>query len=211
MSQSTRIKFYGTTFQVSTGFGTANPLTGISNANPAVVTDPAHGIVDAAVIKIENVVGMTQINDTLAVVDVIDANSYRLLGVNSLNFDTYTSGGTARVATFSGSCEVTGYTGNSGSTTETTTETNCGKAIDFGAPDPGSVSLSYNKAPGSFQNAIEQARKDVSTVALKTTLPANKGIMIDIGTITEVGNAGASGGLWTGSANLRRITDRIDQ
>jgi len=41
-------------------------------------------------------------------------------------------------------------------------------------------------------------------------LPNNKGVMFDIGTITQVGRTGSAGGLWTGSATLRRITDRVD-
>jgi len=34
--------------------------------------------------------------------------------------------------------------------------------------------------------------------------------MYDIGTITQVGRAASAGGLWTGSATLRRVTDRVD-
>lgn len=210
MSQGQRIKFYGTTFAVITAWGAANAVTSISKANPAVVTDTAHAIPDGSVVKITGAVGMEEINDQIAVVDVVDANSYRLLGIDSTNYGTYVSGGAAAVGTFSGSCEVTGYTGDSGSTTETESETNCGKAIDFGSPDPGSVSIQYNHAPTDFQEALEAARKAVSVTALKTTLPNSKGVMVDVGVITQVGRAGAAGGMWTGSATMRRVTDRFD-
>ncbi len=210
MSQGQRVKFYGTTFAVITAWGSANALTGISNANPAVVTDTGHGIVDGSVVKVSGVVGMEEVNDQIAVVDVVDANSYRLLGIDSTNYGAYASGGSVQVATFSNSCEVTGYTGDSGTTSESETETNCGKAIDFGSPDPGSVSIQYNHAPTDFQEALEAARRAVSTIALKTTLPNNKGVMVDIGTITQVGRSASAGGMWAGSATLRRITDRFD-
>lgn len=210
MSQGQRIKFFGTTFAVVTAWGSANALTSISNANPAVVTDTAHAIPDGSVVKISGALGMEEINDQIAVVDVVDANSYRLLGIDSTNYGVYTSGGSVQVATFSNSCEVTGYTGDSGSTTETESETNCGKAIDFGSPDPGSVSIQYNHAPTDFQEALEAARKSVSLIALKTSLPNSKGVMIDVGVVTQVGRAGAAGGMWTGSATLRRVTDRFD-
>jgi hypothetical protein len=210
MSQGQRIKFFGTQFAVLVSFGAGNALTGISNANPAVVTDTAHGIADGAVVKITGVVGMEEINDQVAVVEVVDANSYRLIGVDSLNYGLYTSGGTAAVGVFSNSCEVTSYQGDSGTTTETESETNCGKAIDFGSPDPGSVSIGYNHAPTDFQEALEAARRAVSTIAVKTTLPNSKGIMVDIGTITQVGRGASAGGLWAGTATLRRITDRVD-
>jgi hypothetical protein len=210
MSQGQRIKFYGTTFAVVTAWGAANALTSISKANPAVVTDTGHAIPDGSVVKISGAVGMEEINDQLAVVEVVDANSYSLIGIDSTNYGTYVSGGSVQVATFSNSCEVTGYTGDSGTTTETESETNCGKAIDFGSPDPGSVSIQYNHAPTDFQEALETARRAVATTAVKTTLPNSKGVMIDIGVITQVGRAAAAGGMWTGSATLRRITDRVD-
>ena len=210
MSQGQRIKFFGTTFAVITAWGASNAFTGISNANPAVVTDTAHAIPDGSVVRITGVVGMEEVNDQIAVVEVVDANSYRLLGIDSTNYGIRTSGGSVQVATFSSSCEVTGYTGDSGTTTETETETNCGKAIDFGSPDPGSVTIQYNHAPTDFQEALETARRTVATTAIRTTLPNNKGVMVDVGTITQVGRSASAGGMWAGNATLRRITDRFD-
>lgn len=210
MSQGQRIKFYGTQFSVVTAWGVGAAFTSISNANPAVVSDTGHGLTDNTVLRIQGVVGMEEINDQIAVVEVIDANSYRLLGIDSTNYGVYVSGGTVQVATFSNSCEVTGYTGDSGTTTETETETNCGKAIDFGSPDPGSVSIQYNHAPTDFQEALEASRKAVSLIALRTTLPNSKGIMVDIGTVTQVGRSASAGGMWAGSATIRRVTDRFD-
>lgn len=210
MSQGQRIKFFGTQFSVVTAWGVGAAFTSISNANPAVVTDTGHGLTDNTVLRVQGVVGMEEINDQIAVVEVIDANSYRLLGIDSTNYGVYVSGGTVQVATFSSSCEVTGYTGDSGTTTETETETNCGKAIDFGSPDPGSVSIQYNHAPTDFQEALEASRKAVSLTALRTTLPNSKGIMVDIGTVTQVGRSASAGGMWAGSATLRRVTDRFD-
>ena len=211
MSQGQRIKFYKTTFAVITAWGTANPIaTGISNTNPAVVTDATHGFSSGQVVKITGALGMEEINDQVVAIEVLTPNTYALIGVDATNYGVYTSGASASAATFSNSCEVTGYTGDSGTTTETETETNCGKAIDFGAPDPGSVSIQYNHAPTDFQEALEASRRAVSTTAIKTTLPNGKGIMIDIGTITQVGRSASAGGMWAGSATLRRITDRVD-
>ena len=210
MSQGQRIKFFGTAFAVVSAWGVGAAFTSISNANPAVITDTAHGLTDNTVIRIQGVVGMEEINGQISVVEVIDANSYRLLGIDSTNYGVYTSGGSVQVATFSNSCEVTGYTGDSGTTTETETETNCGKAIDFGSPDPGSVSIQFNRAPTDFQEALETARKAVTLTALRTTLPNAKGISIDVGTITQTGFSASAGGMWAGSATLRRVTDRFD-
>jgi len=119
MSQGQRIKFYGTLFSIITGYGAANPIaTGISNTNPAVVTDPAHGFVAGDVVVITGCVGMLEVNNGLYVVGAVTANTYELTGVDALNYGVYTSGGSAAKATFSQSCEVTGYTGDSGTTTD---------------------------------------------------------------------------------------------
>jgi hypothetical protein len=210
MSQGQRIKFLGTQFATITSWGSGNPFTGVTNANPAVITDTAHGLATGDLVQVSGVVGMEELNDQVAVVEVLTANTYALIGVNSLNYGVYASGGSVQKASFSSSCEVTAYQGDSGTTAETESETNCGKVIDFGSPDPGSVSLGYNAAPTDFQEALEAARRAVSTTAIRTTLPNNKGVMFDIGTITQVGRTGSAGGLWTGSATLRRITDRVD-
>lgn len=211
MSQGQRIKFFGTQFSVVTAWGVGAAFTSISNANPAVVTDTAHGLTDNTVVRIQGVLGMEEINDQIAVVEVIDANSYRLLGIDSTNYGVYTAAsGTVQVATFSSSCEVTNYSGDSGTTTETESETNCGKAIDFGSPDPGSVSIQYNHAPTDFQEAMEASRRAVSLIALRTTLPNSKGILVDIGTVTQTNKSASAGGLWAGGATIRRVTDRFD-
>lgn len=72
-------------------------ITGITNANPAVVTDVGHGYTTGDMVKIAAVVGMTQINGYTARVTVINANSFSI-DVNTSNtalFTAYSSGGTA--------------------------------------------------------------------------------------------------------------------
>lgn len=211
MSLGKRYKFFGTTFQVVTGFGTpATGLTAITKANPAVVSDVGHGLTTGDVVKLADIVGMTELNDGIFVVETLTADTFALVGVDSTNYDAYVSGGTHALATFSGSCEVTNYQGDSGTTSETETETNCGKAIDFGAPDPGSVTLAYNRAPNAFQTAIEEARKNVTPIAVKTTIPNAGGTMIDLGVVTQVSRGAQSGGTWAGGCTLRRTVDRVD-
>lgn len=211
MSKGKRYKFLGSTFQVVTGYAApVSGITGISKANPAVVSEAGHGRATGDVVKLSDILGMVELNGAVCVVKVLTPDTFELLDVDSTNYDAYISGGTHALAEFSGSCEVTGYQGDSGTTTESETETNCGKAIDFGATDPGSVTLSYNHAPNAFQNAIQAARKSVAITVIKTTIAGAGGVMYDIGTITQVSRGAQSGGNWTGGCTLRRDTDRID-
>lgn len=68
-------------------------ITNITNANPAQVTAPDHGLQTGDVIFIFGVDGMTQINDLSYTVAVIDANNFTLVGTNTLLYDIYTGSG----------------------------------------------------------------------------------------------------------------------
>lgn len=74
-------------------------ITGITQANPGVVTAAAHGFVDDDLVSIHNVAGMTEVNDRLYRVDTAAANTFELYDadagkVNTTTFTAYTSGGT---------------------------------------------------------------------------------------------------------------------
>ncbi len=75
-------------------------ISGITQANPAVVHDVAHGYTTNDWIKIQNIVGMTQVNGNYYIVIVIDVDHYSLLDlfsnpIDSSAFSAYVSGGTA--------------------------------------------------------------------------------------------------------------------
>jgi hypothetical protein len=65
-----------------------------TNANPAQITSNAHGLATGAVITIDNVVGMVQLNGGTYVITVVDANNFTLNATNSTAFGVYVSGGT---------------------------------------------------------------------------------------------------------------------
>lgn len=210
MSTSKKTPFLGCKFSVVSAWGAANALTGISNANPAVVTDTAHGFVTGDPVKISGVVGMEEINGVIAVVEMIDANSYRLHGVDSTQYGTYVSGGSASKGTFTSTCEVTNYSGDSGTTDEITTETNCGKSTEPGATDPGSVSVDFQYANTAFQTAVSALQKSRETTVFKTVMKNGTDAFFDVGFITGVKRGGSAGGLWTSGFTLRRQMDRVD-
>jgi hypothetical protein len=70
-------------------------ISAISKANPAVITATAHGLTDGAVVKITAVVGMVEINNKVGVAVVVDANNFKLFGVDSTLYTTYGSAGSA--------------------------------------------------------------------------------------------------------------------
>lgn len=84
-------------------------ITGITQAAPVVITSVGHAIPNNWRVKITNVVGMKEINNsddyvvsTLKTVDTIEINS-----INSLGYTAYTSGG---VLEYNEPVDLTGYT-----------------------------------------------------------------------------------------------------
>lgn len=70
-------------------------ITGIAQpSNPTQITSVAHNLITGAVILIENVGGMTQLNGNAYTITVIDANTFELDGIDNTAFGAYTSGGT---------------------------------------------------------------------------------------------------------------------
>ncbi len=68
-------------------------ITGITAADPAVVTSTAHGLADGDIVRISGVVGMTEINQLESAVEVVNANSFQLIGIAAGAFTAYSSGG----------------------------------------------------------------------------------------------------------------------
>ena len=217
MAGGKRFKFQGSTIQFSTDFHADSPsdaITAITKADPAVVTSTAHGRSDADVVKLTVPVGMTELDGELFVIDVVDANSYKLLDVDSSGYGAYSgSAGRANVATFSALCELTGFNRQGGSSPEIPATSICSTAQEFeiGLPDFGSVQIDYNFAPGvSVQQAIEAAYRSGDKMAVKVTLPNNGGILVMLGFVQQTSEAVQVNGIWTASMTLRLTGPRQD-
>lgn len=80
-------------------FGSLGPrktITGVTGASPAVVTSASHGFVNGETVQIQDIVGMTQINDKTFTVESVAANTFELKGEDSTGYTAYASGGIAR-------------------------------------------------------------------------------------------------------------------
>ena len=75
-------------------------ITGITQANPGVVTSTSHGFSNGDTVVISGVVGMTQVNSKRFKVASVAANTFALqdidgVNVNTTSYTAYTSGGIA--------------------------------------------------------------------------------------------------------------------
>ena len=69
-------------------------ITGITQANPAVVTASSHGLNNGDRVFITSVAGMVEVNNLEFTVAGKTTNTFQLSGVNSSAFTAYSSGGT---------------------------------------------------------------------------------------------------------------------
>ena len=77
-------------------------ITGITNANPAVVTAPGHTLVNGQTVAIAGVLGMTQVNTNPLqawTVANVSGNTFQLQGSDSTAWGAYTGGGTVEQVT----------------------------------------------------------------------------------------------------------------
>lgn len=101
---------------------TAETITNITQANPAVVTTSgAHNYVSGDKVYIESVTGMTEVNDMTFTIANAKGTTFELLGIDSSSYTAYSSGGTSKrvESTEYGYAVITAYT----STTQVTATT----------------------------------------------------------------------------------------
>lgn len=75
-------------------------VTGASQANPCVITIAGHGYTTGDTVQLTGLGGMTQLNDKLFKITVVDVNTFSLDGVNSGAYTAFTNGGTCAKGTF---------------------------------------------------------------------------------------------------------------
>lgn len=91
-------KWAGVTVSIQSALAAADTITGITKADPGVVTATSHGISDGAYVLL-TVQGMNQVDGRVFRVDNGDANTFELEGEDTTAYSTFSSG-TAQAITF---------------------------------------------------------------------------------------------------------------
>lgn len=95
---STARKWSNVAIAMQSALAAADTITGITKANPGVVTAAAHGLNNGDYVFL-SVQGMHQLNDRVARVANKTADTFELEGIDTTLFDTFSSG-TAEAITF---------------------------------------------------------------------------------------------------------------
>jgi hypothetical protein len=159
------------------------------------------------------VVGMTELNNEVFVVNVLTVDTFELADTDSTGYGTWVSDGTIAVASLSNFCELTGYNRQGGTSPEIPATSLCSTAQEYevGLPDQGTTQLDYNFAPTTaIQEAIAAFDASKEKMAVKVTLPNSGGEMVQLGFIQQTSEQSAVGGLWTASITIRNTGPRFD-
>lgn len=94
------IRGINTEVKVLSSSGTAKTISGITAANPVVVTATAHGFSNGDIVYITMTAGMSQIDGMAAKITASDTNTFTLGGVDGSTWDAGTAGTAVDVATW---------------------------------------------------------------------------------------------------------------
>ena len=111
-----------TRVEIASTYASAIILSGITNANPAVLSAAAHGLLNGAIGYISLVSGMEQLLGQAISVDAPTAGTFAAEGVNTTDYGTFVSASLIPVATWLTLAKSTSYTigGGAGSEIDTT-------------------------------------------------------------------------------------------
>ena len=210
-------KFHGSIIKVLSGFGASSPalaITAISKAAQAVVTAAAHGLETGDVVKLTGIVGMTELNDGVCIVEYLTANTFGLFGVDSTDYTTYASGGSVLIGVYGPNfCELTSYNRSGAAAPNIDTSSMCStyQESERGLPGFGTVELGYKFAPlTSVQDTLNTLEASGDITAVQVILPNSGGMRVHKGYVTQTSEQAGNGTIWTGTASLQLTGQSLD-
>lgn len=207
---STAVSAQGTTLALGAVLA-AKTITGISKANPAVVTATAHGYTGGEVVQIASVAGMVEINSKVGIVNVLSANTFQLMGVDSTSFTTYTSGGTS-TGIAPTVANLKSYNGFDGQKTENDVSNLSSAAKEYrdGLKDSGTISLELQVDDSDLgQLAMRASQRGTGVVTKFVFALPNGKTRTFSGFVKQFTEQGAVDGVITGNVQIRISGDVI--
>lgn len=83
----------GSTVAIASGYGSAKPVSAITNANPGVATATAHGFTDGDFVEVNS--GWSKLTNRIVRVDSSDTNTFALEGIDTTSTSRFPAGGGA--------------------------------------------------------------------------------------------------------------------
>lgn len=209
---SSAISAQQATVRITTATGTNRTITAISKANPCVVTSTGHGYADGTIVVIDGVVGMDQVSGRVFVTTSSAANTFALRGVDSTNYGTYVSGGSAVSQTMSpiGNTKNFNVAIDEANEVDVTNLQSIAKEFRLGLKGSWTMSCDYDvDSVGTDAGQLELARAQAAgtTRAFTVTLTNGK-IFSGLGYVKGINpGQGSPDGVVSGQFNIRGTND----
>ena len=184
----------GLMWEISQGItciATSKTITAATQANPVKLTMTAHGMTTGQYLQVTGIVGMTQLNDKIYKVTVVDANNVTLDGVDGTAFTAYTSGGTGAYGTFYAAKESAAMANFTGGNTLATDHFGAtGVAANMDAFTPACFRTDYPN------NGFAQKLGNGANQVLSAELTGNNAVLRSLGVPIALGASSAGSNLF---------------
>lgn len=207
MSQGKRTPFRGSQLLLQTGEETPVAITGITAANPPVVTaTQSYAAGDTVVIS-----GVSSEIDGGYIVASAPAPTGTTFALLDADFTglTVAVGAESEVArqTYTRACEITAFSKTGGTVDQIEVSDSCSerKEYESGLPDSGTIQLTFNYAPAtSVQIALTAFEESGEKFWTKLVLPREQGTLLFFGAIqTGMNIDGAVNGVYTSGVTIQ--------
>lgn len=171
---SDAISAQGTTLEIETGSGSAEPVEGIALGNPTIITSASHALSVGDRVTLASIGGTTALNGLTPIVTHVTTNTFAI-DVNTTGGSSWTSGGTATPVAYTEISEVKSFTGFDGQASEidVTHLTSAAKEFRLGLDDSGGFSFEMNTILDDAGQIALLASKNAGTQKnYKLTLPS---------------------------------------
>ena len=161
----------GTILKIETGAGEVKNITGITLGAITKIQSVAHGLPIGDVVIFDGIGGAAEFNGQKTMITAVETDSF-YVGINSIGYTPYTSGGTATSVAYTEIGEVIDWEGPGGSASviDKTHLASTAKEKMIGLRDEGQFTFSLNAAFGDLgQQAIRASRNARSLKGYKIT------------------------------------------
>lgn len=199
------VKGRGVRVELGATYGSAIPVTAVTNANPGVATATAHGMSDSTAGYFDNVEGMVQLNGQGIRIDDPTANNFDLQGLNTTSFSAYVSGDFFPVLTWQTLAEATSYSigGGDAQKLDVTTLLDVIQQQENGLLAPQTLSLNViaQTVPSAAMLLVEASAQAGTKLVVRITHPDGS-VRICYGEPSFPGEDVQQGAVGTGSLNF---------
>lgn len=171
----------------------AKTITGITKASPGVVTSTAHGYSNGDILLL-SIQGMYQLDNKVVRVASVATDTFQLEGIDTTNFDTFTSGSAYKITLGTSVTSATNITSGGGNfdMIDTTTIHVNAKTQSPGLPNPTTFSMDHLWDPTDAGQIALKAASDIQAMkCFKFTFGSGGKVMLFAG---YVGFSGLPGG-----------------